>query len=192
MLPFWLWPYPGRLLSALLLLLITYTLFPDVLASASLLILAVLAYVAGHWVWYLWRKMKGKVVAFDVGGVIVEGDYFTEKIRPMPGMYEFVTNVRKNYVTAVLSNNNRMADYGFRKWFKADDLFDIVYYSSDLGAKKPDEASFLRFCKKMGVSPHNVVFFDDQEPNVIAAKKAGLNAHVFKNVSQAEEIIRKI
>jgi HAD superfamily hydrolase (TIGR01509 family) len=191
MFPFWLWPYPGRLISAVLILALAYFALPNFLTYDNALWIGILAYVAGHWVWYYYRKyFTRRIIAFDVGGVIAQGDYFTETVRPMPGMYQTITEIRKSYVTAVLSNNNRMADHGFRQTFKSDDMFDVVYYSSDLGSKKPDTASFKKFAAKMGVSPSEIVFFDDDASNVEAAQKVGFNAHVFKSASQVVEVVK--
>lgn len=191
MFPFWLWPYPGRLVSAVLLLALAYFSVPNLITYDNFLILALVAYAAGHWVWFYYRKyFVRRIIAFDVGGVIAQGDYFTETIRPMPGMYQTITDLRKNYVTAVLSNNNRMADYGFRQTFRSDNMFDIVYYSSDLGAKKPDTASFKKFADKMGVHPNEITFFDDDASNVAAAQKVGFNAHVFKSSSQVIDVVK--
>ncbi len=191
MFPFWLWPYPGRIISGAVLLVVLYFFAPTFITFDNVVWLAVLAYLAGHWVWYYYRRyVNGKVIAFDVGGVIAQGDYFTEHIKPMPGMYELVTNLRKNYITAVLSNNNRMVDPGFRQRFRSDNMFDVVYYSSDLGVKKPDPGVYKRFAAKIGVSPHKITFFDDDASNVEAAKSVGFNAHVFKDAGQAAEAIK--
>ncbi len=191
MLPFWLWPYRGRIISAFVLLLLAYLVAPDFFVWQNIWWVVVIAYIAGHWLWYYWRKyVNRKIIAFDVGGVIAQGDYFTEHIRPMPGMYETVTKLRKSYVTAVLSNNNRLVDPGFQQRFRAGDMFDVVYYSSDLGAKKPDTTIYKKFAMFMGVSPHNVVFFDDDVANIEAAKKVGFNAHVFKSASQVMEMVK--
>ncbi len=191
MIPFWLWPYGGRVISALVLLGLLYFAVPDFITSETILWLAIIAYLAGHWLWYYWRRyVSRRVIAFDVGGVIAQGDYFTEHIRPMPGMYELVTDLRKKYVTAVLSNNNRLVDPGFRKRFRSDDMFDVVFYSSDLGAKKPSTDAYRRFASSIGVHPSRITFFDDDAANVEAAKKAGLKAYVFKNAGQAAESIK--
>ena len=190
MLPFWLWPYPGRLISGLVLFAAIFMGLPNLINFDNFLIIAAVCYLAGHWLWYYYRKyLVRRVIAFDVGGVIAQGDYFTEKVRPMPGMYETITELRKSHITAVLSNNNRMADHGFRQTFKSDDMFDVVFYSSDLGVKKPDVGVFKKFATQMGVSPSQILFFDDDASNVDAAKKVGFNAHVFKSVSQVVQIV---
>ncbi len=190
MVPFWLWPYPGRLISAFALLLVLFFAVPTVFTWDSIWWIAILAYVAGHWIWYYWRRyFTSKIIAFDVGGVIASGDFFTEKIRPMPGMYETITELRKNYITVVLSNNNSMVNQGFRQTFKSDDMFDRVFYSSDLGVKKPDLGIFKKFAAQMGVSPSRIIFFDDDAANVAAAKKVGFNAHMFKSTTQVMQVV---
>lgn len=57
-----------------------------------------------------------------------------------------------------------------------DDLFDESFYSCDLGAAKPDAAFFTTAVDRLGTTPPEVLFVDDSEPNVVAAREVGLAA----------------
>lgn len=193
MFPFWLRPYSGRILSAIVLLFIFYFLAPNIFNYTGLWWIVIGAYLAGHWIYYLWRKfINHKVIAFDVGGVLMAGDYFTETVKPMPGMYDLIVHTRQKYITAVLSNNNRMVNYGFIKFFKANNMFDTIFYSSDFGVRKPDEKVYKRFADAMGVSPSEITFFDDDPVNVEAAKKVGFNSHLFKSADQVAQVVNSL
>lgn len=55
-----------------------------------------------------------------------------------------------------------------------DELFDVSVYSCDLGVKKPDPAYFRRAADLIGVDPIAVLFVDDREDNVEAARSVGM------------------
>lgn len=96
---------------------------------------------------------------------------------------EFLLELRKNYNTALLSNTNPIHLERFHKIIKAnngisslDNYFDKVYFSSDMGKRKPSPEIFLEVCKKEGFEPSETLFIDDTEQHVEGAKKAGLKA----------------
>ncbi|MFT3873242.1 MAG: HAD-IA family hydrolase [Nocardioides sp.] len=57
-----------------------------------------------------------------------------------------------------------------------DDLFDVCCYSCELGRMKPAPGFFERAVARIGAAPGEVLFIDDTEPNVVAARVAGLAA----------------
>ena len=61
-----------------------------------------------------------------------------------------------------------------------DDLFDSSFYSCDVGAAKPEAAFFTATLDGLGVGAPEVLFVDDQEPNVVAAREAGLASELWR------------
>ena len=57
-----------------------------------------------------------------------------------------------------------------------DELFDESFYSCDLGAAKPEPAFFTRALDRLAAAAPEVLFVDDHEPNVVAAREVGLAA----------------
>ena len=55
-------------------------------------------------------------------------------------------------------------------------LFDTVVFSSMVGTEKPEAKIYELLIKELGVSPGEVIFFDDRIENVEAAKEFGINA----------------
>lgn len=71
-----------------------------------------------------------------------------------------------------------------------DALFDEVYSSADLGVVKPMDEFFLRMKQGIGVDDASaILFWDDMEKNVEAAKRLGFTAHVFKD---NEDFLRRM
>ena len=55
--------------------------------------------------------------------------------------------------------------------------FSQIFCSCDLGLRKPTGDAYLEVCKRIGVAPGSIVFFDDVLENVRGAREAGLRAH---------------
>ncbi|YAL82013.1 HAD family hydrolase [Dermacoccaceae bacterium W4C1] len=63
------------------------------------------------------------------------------------------------------------ADLGY------DAHFDQVFYSSELGAMKPDAEYFEKVLKQLGEPARTLVFIDDNAANIATASALGLRAH---------------
>ena len=95
----------------------------------------------------------------------------------------------------LLSNTNaihvaefeRMIDetYGLSK-FKS--YFEKVYYSNEIGLKKPYPETFLEVCKWNDLDPSETLFIDDSLQHVEGAKKAGLQVAHLKSDYTLEQI----
>ncbi len=52
--------------------------------------------------------------------------------------------------------------------------FDVVVTADDVEFHKPHPETFLKCAEQMGISPDKCLVFEDGEPGIIAAKKAGM------------------
>jgi putative hydrolase of the HAD superfamily len=55
----------------------------------------------------------------------------------------------------------------------------VLVFSADLGLAKPDPRIYVAVDESVGGDPAEVVFFDDREENVAAARAHGWDAHVW-------------
>ena len=62
--------------------------------------------------------------------------------------------------------------------------FDHVFNSSAMGVAKPDPCFFHGLLISCGLRPHEVVFIDDTQANVLAAQKIGMTAVQYQNRKQ--------
>ena len=60
------------------------------------------------------------------------------------------------------------------------DIFDKEFYSCHIGRKKPDPAYFTAILEELALPPDEVLFIDDVEANVSAARQLGIAASVFQ------------
>jgi putative hydrolase of the HAD superfamily len=69
--------------------------------------------------------------------------------------------------------------------------FDKEFYSCDLGFIKPDRKYFDAILSRLDQQADTVLFIDDQEANVVAARSAGLNGAVFSGTIETSDRILK-
>jgi putative hydrolase of the HAD superfamily len=77
------------------------------------------------------------------------------------------------------------AQHEFLRWF-ADGIF-----SSQVGLNKPEPEIYALAAQRFGGAPQELVFLDDHEPNVVAARAAGWQALHFSDAARAEADLRK-
>lgn len=94
----------------------------------------------------------------------------------------------RGYTVGILSNIPEGLAINLRhahsRWL---DRVDSVTFSYDIDAAKPDPAAFHAALDSLGVSPERVIFIDDTERNVLAAREEGLNAIRFRSVEELRE-----
>jgi len=76
-----------------------------------------------------------------------------------------------------VTNNVKEFGDGWRALIPVDELFEFVVDSSSVGVRKPDSRIFEIALGHLGeLAPHEVVFLDDYQANVDAARSLGLQA----------------
>ncbi len=89
------------------------------------------------------------------------------------------------------SNSNAAHQRVWSKQFEeALTPFRRVFVSSDLGVRKPDRESFERISREIGVTPGEILFFDDTLENVEGARRAGLQAVHVKGPQDVRDALR--
>lgn len=89
---------------------------------------------------------------------------------------DFAASLRPAYTTAILSNSADGARREEQRRYGFEQLVDVIVYSHEVGLAKPDPAIFRLTEQRLGVHPHEIVFLDDQERHVEAARRLGWQA----------------
>jgi epoxide hydrolase-like predicted phosphatase len=108
-------------------------------------------------------------------------------------LIEYGRGLRRRLRTGILSNSfvgareREQAAYGF------EDLVDDIVYSHEVGMSKPDSRIFELTCERLEVRPGEVIFVDDLESHVAAAREVGLHGvHYRENARTISEIEKLI
>jgi putative hydrolase of the HAD superfamily len=104
-----------------------------------------------------------------------------------PGASALVQALRAHHRVGCLSNTNAV------HWARLTDaqaMFDFCFASHLTGHMKPDREAYEHALRHLDSPPENVYFFDDLEPNVVAARKLGINAFHVNGVAEATAAAR--
>jgi putative transposase len=104
---------------------------------------------------------------------------------PNSELIAYFQSLHPRYRTALLSNSfvgarrEEEARFGFAA------MTNLIVYSHEEGMSKPDQRIYERTWQRLGVQPQEMIFLDDVEPNILAARECGIQAVLFQNNAQA-------
>ncbi|MBN1397875.1 MAG: HAD family phosphatase [Bacteroidetes bacterium] len=112
--------------------------------------------------------------------------------QPVEGMADIVKRVSANCQTALVSNTNEI--HYKQSLIKLDGLksFQKHYLSYQLKVMKPSGDFYDFIIKDQGIPAHDMLFIDDIEENVEAAKKTGIQSVLFTGTSELEKKFFKL
>lgn len=98
---------------------------------------------------------------------------------------EYFRGLRPKYKTAILSNSFVGARRKEQERYRFEELCDFIIYSHEVGMSKPDPRIYALTCERLGVPPAEVIFLDDREGAIEAARAFGIHGVLFKDNAQA-------
>lgn len=107
-------------------------------------------------------------------------------------MYHFVAGLRPSYRTAILSNSGDGARREEQRRYGFEDLVDTIVYSHEVGLAKPDAAVYALTTARLGVAPEEIVFVDDVEGHVQAARAFGWHGVVHLDAATSIQQVNQI
>ncbi|MFA9563863.1 MAG: HAD family hydrolase [Acidimicrobiales bacterium] len=138
-----------------------------------------------------WHRLeRGEISFMDARGEIMESSSatlgvqldlielfaaFTSDANARPDMVELARRIGASGRTVGLLTNN-LAEFndGWRSLLPVDELFSQVVDSSREGMRKPDPAIYHLTQERLGVEdPASILFLDDAEGNIVAARDVG-------------------
>lgn len=101
-----------------------------------------------------------------------------------PDTVETVKALRGRYPLYLLSNNNPIAMKRILEMFRENGLepettFRDQFISSEMKLQKPSREIYEESVRRTGLPAGEILFIDDNETNVTAAREAGMQARLF-------------
>lgn len=107
-----------------------------------------------------------------------------------PEVIHLLKKLRNQYKIFLLSNTNSIHVRYYTKYLKDSygidgwkDIFHEVYYSHELGCRKPSPEIFNKVIQLAGLKTNETLFVDDSEENIEAAQKLHFQTFHVKDVS---------
>ena len=105
-------------------------------------------------------------------------------------MADFFRSLRPRYQTAILSNSFVGARREEQQRYHFDEMCDLIIYSHEEGIAKPDPRIFELACTRLGVQPAEMLFLDDSQGHVAAARALGIHSIHCRETGQAIADVR--
>jgi putative hydrolase of the HAD superfamily len=103
-----------------------------------------------------------------------------------PDVVSTIRRTRRLVPVGLLSNAHDALSSDLR-YLGLAELFDRVICSAEVGLIKPDLALYRESARRFDVSPADCFFTDDQPVNVLAARRAGMDAELFTDAANLAE-----
>jgi putative hydrolase of the HAD superfamily len=94
---------------------------------------------------------------------------------------------QRGLLTAILSNMGDDVLASVERAFDWIHRFDVLVWSYQFGAAKPDPAIYRHTLGKLGVQPEETLFIDDKLENIEAARALGMVAIQFSTVERLRQ-----
>lgn len=119
-------------------------------------------------------------------------------LRIWPQQVDVVKSLRtKGYRTFMLSNTNAIHVSEFERMIDETmtlksfrEAFEKIYYSNELGIKKPYPSTYLEVCVMNGIDPNETLFIDDSIQHVRGAAEAGLFAYHLEPGQKLDQVMQ--
>lgn len=121
------------------------------------------------------RALLRELLDTDVDDATLDAAWNSILVGELPGAQELARRIAAETRLFLLSNTNAIHHARFRPG--CEPLFahfDALYFSHEVGARKPDPAIFRRVLEEQRLRPDRTVFVDDLRENVEAAKALGM------------------
>jgi putative hydrolase of the HAD superfamily len=100
-------------------------------------------------------------------------------------LLDFVRALHRRYKTGIISNAfDDVRRVAMERW-GADQVFDTMIFSAEVGIAKPDARIFHLALQALNVQPAEAIFVDDFAHNVEGARAVGMHAIRFRTPQQA-------
>lgn len=106
----------------------------------------------------------------------------------VPGMDSVIEELAAAGPVYCLSNTNEIHLAHLRKHYPLLGKFTKIFTSHELHKRKPYPAIYQDVANELNVDAKTLLFFDDVQANVEGARKAGLEAHLFREAGQVRKL----
>ena len=116
--------------------------------------------------------------------------YWFEAETPSHDMIALAKELKQKGLKVVTLSNNfkeRAEFYGHYPWMSG--LMDKTYFSWETGFVKPNVDAWKRVLSDFSLIASEVLYFDDQEKNLEAARSVGIESYMFTTPEQARDSI---
>lgn len=103
-------------------------------------------------------------------------------------LWQMLPTLKNKYKLAILSDSPKIKSELIQKNIDLS-IFDEIFFSSTHGLSKRTDEFFLKLTNKLGVTPTDCIFVDDNQGKVERAKQIGFKTCLFNSVEDLKKCI---
>jgi putative hydrolase of the HAD superfamily len=139
---------------------------------------------------YLSSKV-GEILGTQIAQSVVIQAFNSELGPEISSTTKILPSLRTRTQVGCLSNTNSIHWDELLRSYSFMGEFDRRFASQLLGCAKPGREIYEKVVGLLRVKPHDILFFDDREENVLAARQLGWNARLYTNSDSLESDLRE-
>ncbi|HEY3606296.1 MAG TPA: HAD-IA family hydrolase [Pseudonocardiaceae bacterium] len=124
-------------------------------------------------------------------GVAGDDEEYCARHELTPGMAELLADSAGQVRLSCLSNDVAEWSVLLRRRFGLERWIDTWVISAEIGHRKPARAAYLSLLDAVDARPDEVLFVDDRERNLVAARELGITAVPFAGTDRLAEVVRE-
>jgi len=106
-------------------------------------------------------------------------------VEPFEKSISILQAVKQTYKLAILSNSNPLHFEKIKTQYNIYQSCDYLFLSHQMGVMKPNAEIFNRMLDTLNCRPDEVIFFDDNMPNIQAARNLGIQSELITTPEMA-------
>ena len=113
-------------------------------------------------------------------------------------LLNYIVSLNERYSIMILSNTNSI----HRKYFDTlvtnlygknfNQIFNRVYYSYELGLRKPEKEIYEFVVKDSGFLSNEILFFDDIKENIESCENVGMKGYKVNNILDTMDYLKNL
>lgn len=129
-------------------------------------------------------ELVAKDLSVEPSQVAKAFDQARSSLQASTAVMDFIRSLKEDRDINVYAMSN-MAKEDFAALADKFDwtLFDRTFISGEVGMRKPDPTFFRYVLREICLTPKDIVFVDDKETNVLAARKMGIRSLIYGKTS---------
>ncbi|MBV7362857.1 HAD-IA family hydrolase [Actinomycetaceae bacterium TAE3-ERU4] len=136
-----------------------------------------------------WARMQTEL------GIALDGPAY-DKHEPAGAGY--LDNEMVEYALGLKTENVEVGILSNIPHYMVENLYDKIpilqefnyrFYSCQMGYAKPELGIYRKTIEELSLPARQILFFDDLEENVAAARQCGLNAQVHRSIDETQKVV---
>jgi len=107
-------------------------------------------------------------------------------------LIDLISEIKNNYLTAIISNYTDELHHSLHNDFKISHLFNVITVSAIERTAKPDPEIFEITLSRLNINAEEAIFIDDMIKNTESAEKLGIKAIHYKKDMDLEQALKDL